>query len=358
MKIAIDASQIIYGTGVSVYTKNLIRSLLRIDRDNRYIILGGSLRRYDELNKKVINIITGKANADKLLYPVPPTFFDVLFNKLGFNIDHIIGKTDVFHSSDWVQPASDSYKVTTIHDLVPVLYPKMSDPKIVEVHKRRLDRVKRLVNAIIVPSAATKIDLSRLGFNETKIHVIPEAVDPDFKKPTSDETQKIKGKYKLKEKYLLAVGTSPRKNLDRIISAFEKIRIDKSLKLAVVGEVKKYHDVRNVVFLGHVPFSDLPKIYSGSEALVYPSLYEGFGLPILEAFKLGVPVLTSNIGCMKELANDAAVLVDPNDTDSITDGMIKLFSKREYYIKAGRSEEKKYTWEQTAKMTLDVYQNH
>lgn len=359
MKITIDASQIVYETGVSVYTKNLIRSLSEIDKKNTYQIIGGSLRRLDELREKINTLIDGKHNFSSFLYPLPPKASDFLFNRIGIiNIDNFIGKSDVFHSSDWTQPRTDAFKVTTVHDLVPVLYPKLTDPNIVLVHRRRLERVKNYADRIIVPSYATKNDLMNLGFGEEKIVVIPEAVDPDLKKPTEKEVLSIKKRYRITGKYLLAVGANPRKNVERIISAFERLRSESSYKLVVVGEVKKHTPVRNVIFLGHIPSPDLSKIYCGSEALIYPSLYEGFGLPVIEAYHLGVPVLTSNTGSLNEVGSDASIVVDPYSVDAITNGLKKLLSKRDEYIRKGKEAVKKYSWTQTARKTLELYESN
>lgn len=357
MKITIDASQIVYGTGVSVYTKNLIRSLAKVDRSNTYQIIGGSLRKYYELKKEVDLLYKDKKNYSSLLFPIPPTFFEFIFNRIGVvKIDTLIGKPDVFHSSDWTQPYTDAYKVTTIHDLIPIKYPKLIDPKITAVHKRRLERVRKYVDKIIVPSSSTREDMINVGFKEEKIVIIPEAPDPELKRPLRDDILKTMKRYRINGNYLLAIGTNPRKNVDRIISAFEKLRADSSIKLVFIGEIKKAVLVRNVIFLGHIPREDMSKIYCGCEALIYPSLYEGFGLPVLEAFSLGVPVLTSNIGSLKEVGNNAAVLVDPYNVDAIVDGMTKLLSKKEEYIKKGREVVKKYTWEESARKTLQIYE--
>ena len=355
MKIAVDISQIVYGTGVSVYTRNLIRALFRIDKDNDYLLYGGSLRRYQELKLKAEQLTDGSSNARCLILPIAPSLSDLIFNKIGFvSIDSLIGKNDVFHSSDWVQPKTDSYTVTTIHDLVPILYPGLTHPKIAAVHRRKLERIKKYVMKIIVPSDTTRNDLLKFGFDKKRIVVIPEAVGEDFKKPKKSEIQKTLRKFNINDRYLLAVGTSKRKNIDRIISAFERVKAGKILKLVVIGEIHHPIEVRNVVFLGHVPAACVPALYSGSDALIYPSLYEGFGLPILEAYKLGVPVLTSNVGSLKEIGS-GSIMVDPYSVDDITEGIKKLISERSRYIAKGKEEIKKYTWEETAKKTLEVY---
>lgn len=358
MKIAIDASQVVYETGVSVYTRNLIKSLLDLDKKNEYTLYGGSLRRLFKLNGIFQELTKEKNNARSLVYPIPPFMADVVFNRLGLNIDQFIGKVDIFHSSDWTQPATSALKITTVHDLVPILYAKMSHPRIVDVHKRRLERVLKYANKVIVPSDTTKSDFAKMGYPEKSIVVIPEAVDSSFHKPNREIINKTRVKYQLNSKYLLVVGTSFRKNIDRIVQAFEKVRVEHRLKLVVVGEVpKSMHFVRNVKYLGNVPQKDIVSLYSGSEALVYPSLYEGFGLPILEAFSLNIPVLTSDRGSMKDIAGIAAVLVNPEDVASISDGIEKLLENKTHYTKLGRKQIKKYNWKKTAALTLELYES-
>ncbi|KKQ48544.1 MAG: Glycosyl transferase group 1 [Candidatus Woesebacteria bacterium GW2011_GWD1_38_10] len=356
MIFTIDASQIIYGTGVSVYTKNLIRTLLNIDKKNTYQIIGGALRRMPELRSSLNAIVDGRKNASASVFPFSPAISDIFFNRIGIlSIDTLIGKSDVFHSSDWTQPKTDAFKVTTVHDIAPVLYPKLSHPKIVEVHTRRLERVKKYVDSIIVPSITTKNDLVKLGFDENIIQVIYEAPDPNLKRSRISEILAVKKKNRIGSRYLLAVGVSKRKNIDKIISAFEKIRADRTLKLVVVGHYEKISQVRNVIFLGYVNESDIYALYSGAEALVYPSLYEGFGLPILEAFSLGIPVVTSDIGSMKEIAGSAAMLVDPNDVDSIKIGIEKVLVDKCKLVRLGKQRVNQFSWNKTAQETLGVY---
>lgn len=339
MKIAIDISSVVYGTGVSVYTKNLVKNLLKIDRENEYILFAGTLRRKKDI-LKFVNSLSG--NFKVKILPIPPTIANFIWNHLhNPPIEIFIGKVDIFHSSDWAQPASNAFKITTIHDLSPVLLPQETPQRIVKVHKARLNWVKKEVDKIIVPSNATKKDLSSLGYKEDKIVVIPEAAEDFFKPSSKNDIKRIHKKYNLPEKYLLAVGTNPRKNLTRIEKAIKNIPIP----LRVVGRD----------FSGFVPDRDLVALYSGAEALVYPSLLEGFGLPVLEAMKCGCPVVTSNLSSLKEISRDAAVLVDPYSIPSIASGIKKAISNRDILIKKGYKEANKYSWENTAKITLEVY---
>jgi glycosyltransferase involved in cell wall biosynthesis len=358
MKITIDISSIVYGTGVSVYTKNLVENLLKVDEENEYVLFGGSLRRSGEIRDwlDTFKDETFKASFENRVFPIPPIVADVVWNRLHvLPIEKLIGKIDVFHSSDWTQPPSRAYKVTTIHDLVPLKYPKLSHPKIVAVHKRRFRWIKKVVDRVIVPSETTKSDLLKLGISKEKITVISEAPDPIFKPARLKEINVLKRRFRIGNRYILAVGITPRKNLERTIEAFEKVKSE-GMKLAVVGEPKtKTYEKRGVVYLGHVLKEEMAILYSGAEVLVYPSLYEGFGLPILEAFVCKTCVVTSNFGAMAEVAGSAAVLVDPYDTGSIVEGVKKAMRNKKDFIKKGLIRVKDFSWKKTAKMTLEIY---
>jgi len=359
MKIAIDISQIVYETGVSHYTKNLVTNLLKIDQDNSYILFAGSLRRKTDIQKFADSL---SGNFELKVFPLPPTVLSFMWNNLHIlPIEKLIGKIDILHTSDWAESPSSAFKVTTVHDLAPILYPNLFPRdivrNIVNTHKLRLSWVMKESNRIVVPSEATKKDLAKLGFNEKIIRVIPEAVSPNFKKATDEEILALKKKYKISGDYVLSVGMNPRKNTQRIIEAFDKSRYGKDLKLVFIG-LPKYISVqenRNIRIVGHVKNEELNILYSGAKALIYPSLYEGFGLPILEAFACECPVVTSNISSLAEVAGDAAVLVDPYDVNSIAEGIEKALRGPKGLIEKGLERIKDFSWEKTARMTLAVY---
>jgi glycosyltransferase involved in cell wall biosynthesis len=217
--------------------------------------------------------------------------------------------------------------------------------------------VRKESKRIIVPSESTKSDLARLGFNENEIRVIPEAPSDIFKPASTESIENLKKKYKISGKYILGIGINIRKNTENVIKAFDLARAGQDLKLVLVG-FPKYSNIketRNVRIAGHVPFRELPALYSGAEALVYPSFYEGYGLPILESFACGTPVVTSNVSSMPEVAGDAAVLVDPYDVNSIAEGITKALNGPKGLIEKGFTRVKQFSWEKTARMTLDVY---
>ncbi len=355
MRVAIDVSQVVYGTGVAEYTKLLLRNLSRIDAENEYVLFGGSLRRGEYLKNVISSLALGPRFQLKQ-FLIPPTLSDFMWNRLHLlPIEKLIGKVDVFHSSDWSQPPSSAFKVTTVHDLAPILFPNLTPRKIVHTHLVKLTRVKEEVDRIIVPSNATRMDLIKFGVDESKIRVIPEAPSEIFNEQSSEEIERVKRKYGIRGKYLLGVGINARKNTRRIVEAFSKIRTGE-LKLVLIGNPQvTLGETRGISLLGFVPDADRPALYSGAEGLLYPSLYEGFGLPILEAFACGCPVLTSNRSSMEEVAGGAATLVDPDDVLSIAEGIKYLLEHKKTLQKKGFVEVKKYSWEETAKKTLEVY---
>lgn len=357
MRVAIDISSVIYETGVSWYTRNLVKSLLKIDETDQFLLFGGSLRRERELRQFVDSV--AQKNVESKIVPFPPILASFLWNNLHrFPIENFIGKVDVFHSSDWTQPPSKAFKVTTIHDLVPLRFPEISHPQIVKAHKQRLKWVKKEVDKVITVSQATKKEIIELlDISPERINVIPEAPDLSFKKHPKEDVSNVLKKYRINRDYLLVVGADPRKNISAAIQAFVQVRKRMTgLNLVIVG--RPWEDIPNmegVKVLGHIGREELASLYSGAKTLVYTSLYEGFGLPILEAMQLECPVVTSNISSMPEVAGKAAVLVNPKDPSNIAKGIEKAFKEKEELIKKGKERAREFSWERTAQETLKVY---
>ncbi len=347
MRVAIDISQIVYGTGVSTYTENLVRTLLKIDSEDEFTLFAGAFRRRGDILRSF-----PKAR----IFPIPPVLADLIWNKFHIlPIEKLIGNIDVFHTSDWAEPPSNAFKVTTVHDLYALKFPKMVPPKILEVQKRKLSWVTRESKRIIVPSNSTKTDLTDLGVDTNIIRVIPEA--PSFSKANEAQVESVKKKYQIQGDYLISIGVTELKNTKRVIEAFHLSSAGKELKLVLVGrpsgtEVKPE---RNLRVLGFVPQNDLRALLTGSRGLIFASLYEGYGIPILDAFACGVPVVTSNISSMPEVAGGAAVLVDPYDASSIADGIAKTLDGPKGLIEKGLARVSGFTWEETAKQTLEIY---
>jgi len=380
MKIGIDISQIVYGTGVSVYARNLIenllkidrenQNLLKIDRENQYLLFASSLRRKKELHRYIAILLKRYPNVSAKIFPFPPTLLSFIWNSLHvLPIENFIGNIDIFFSSDWTQPPAKRAKlVTIVHDLVPWRYPKTLTKKIIATHYNRMKWVKKEVDAIIVDSQSTQNDLIKIvKIPKRKIYVIYPGIDKRrFYLQSEEKINQIKRKYGLSN-YILAVSTrEPRKNFIRIIEAFKKLstqggpassRKNKNLQLAIAGKYGWGNNssklkVKNSKLLGYVPDEDLAPLYSGAQCFVYPSLYEGFGLPILEAMACGCPVITSNTSSMPEVAGEAAILINPRKTIEITQAIDKIINSKklaEKLSKKGIEQAKKFSWEKTAR---------
>ena len=347
MRIAIDISQIVYGTGVSLYTKKLVENLLMIDRSDEYILWAGVLRRKQDVLRTF---------PQAKVFPLPPVLADFVWNRLHIlPIEKFIGRVDVFHSSDWAEPPSRAFKVTTVHDLIPLKFPKLIHRRILESHIRRLEWVKRESDRVIVPSKSTMADLINYGVSDEKIRVIPEA--GILSRADDGSVSKVKTKYKILGDYLVAFASGPYKNIERIKKAFELSAAGKNLKLIIVGRqsVALVKEDRNVRLTGFVKEDERAALLTGSRGLVFASIYEGFGQPILDAFACGVPVVTSNTGSMGEVAGDAASLVDPNSVASISSGIEKILRGPKAYVERGSKRASEFSWQKTADETLEVY---
>jgi glycosyltransferase involved in cell wall biosynthesis len=362
MRIGLDVSQVVFpGTGVGRYTRELVTALLKVGPENEYVLFGSSLRRLGDLRTFAAQIALPDRVIPKF-YPLPPTIAEPIFNVFPRPvIDNFIGSLDVLQTSDWLEPRSRAPKVTVVHDLAMFRYPEIAQPKILATHKRKLDLVKKEDRAVIAVSVSTKKDLVELlGFSPKKIAVIYEAANRNFKPVGRQLPMAIASKCCITQPYILALGTrEPRKNLKRIMAAFARLGTD-TWQLVIVGNFGWGEDIKpqaNVVVTGFVADEELPALYSGAEVFVYPALYEGFGLPVLEAMQCGTPVVTANIASLPEVAGDAAVLVEPTSTEAIASGIKKALGNRRELIAKGHQQAKKFSWEETARQTLAVYKS-
>lgn len=342
MKIAIDISQVVYeGSGVARYTQSLIEAVLKYDQKNAYTFFFSSLRR--KLDYSLSKKITEKHILKR--YYLPPAFLDILWNQLHFfSIDNFIGKNDLLVTSDWTESPSKAKKITVVHDLVYLKFPETLHKKIIDVQKRRLRWVKKESKLIIADSYNTKQDLIELlKIPKEKIEVVYPPVSVISQ--TKGKIIKTLKKYNLNRPFILTVGKiEPRKNIGRLISAFLKTKC-RNIDLIIVGakgwETDYYQSclrrqaivnnqqVKNIRFLGFIPDSELYSLYQSALFFVLPSIYEGFGLPVIEAMKLGCPVAASNTSSLKEIAENYAFLFNPYNEDEITKTLIKLIEDKE-----------------------------
>jgi len=357
MKIAIDISQAIYGTGVSVYTKNLAAYLIKQFPNDQFILFGGSLRRKQELQS-----LARKIKGVPHIYPFPPTFMDLIWNSLHIlPVEKLIGDVDIIHTSDWTEPPSKCPKITTVHDLIPFKFPQTSTESIRNTHKKRLAWVMRESDRIIAVSQSTKEDLiSILKVPEEKIVVISEGVEERYCPQSVDVQETIKKRYHINEDYIFTLSTlEPRKNQARLIKAFKIVKETyPNLQLIIAGKTgwgEIPEPVIDVLMPGFVPDADLPGLYSGCLAFVLPSIYEGFGLSPLQAMACGASVAVSNVSSLPEVVGEAGVLFDPESVESIAAGIIEAIKNRGSLKEKSLAQAAKFTWEKTAKETYRVY---
>jgi len=287
-------------------------------------------------------------------------------------------KPDVFHSIrdslPWWCPCKTKI-VVTIRDLTWLVFPKFFDRTTVAYAKKRLEFIVKKADAIISISENTKKDiLNAANCDESKIEVVYNGIDLEKNRvinQISQETKEnLKKKYSLPAQYLLFIGElRENKNILRLCEAFILLRQRYNIphKLVLIGRndfMKERVDeaIRgceaDFILPGYVADEDLVYIYNLADVFVFPTLYEGFGNPILEAMACGTPVVSSDCSSVPEVAGGAALLIEPTETEQICDAMYRLLSNaglRDYYVKAGLKRVREFSWEETAKGYLDVY---
>jgi glycosyltransferase involved in cell wall biosynthesis len=371
LNVGIDITATIYGRGVSRYTSNLVRGLLW-NKDVRAVLYGSSLRQRSELIQ-IAEQLKKETNskAETVIQSYPPSLYNFMWNKIGYpRIKSILPSIQVFHSWDWLQPPDrDLPLVSTIHDMALAKFPETAHPKIKHMHEQSWKILKERKAHIIAVSRATKNDIVQLlNIPEELVHVVHEALPLEVKYTAESLTEEMEAevvaRLHLDRPYILFVGTrEPRKNLARLIEAWLPMQND--IDLVIAGEVgwdgsdKKYTNIPNLRFLGRVSDIDLSVLYTHTKVFAFPSLYEGFGLPILEAFYHGAPVVTSNTSSMPEVAGNAAELVDPLSVESIQAGLKKILNETESEQQTRMQRmiirQHMFNWEKVTEETIAVY---
>lgn len=366
MKIGIDISQIVFeGTGVGRFTHDLTETILTHDSDNEWTFFFSSLRQ--NINPHIKSLV--KKKGYRLLeYKVPPTALSFLWNTLHrMKVEKVVANLDWFITSDWTEGPSNMKKATIIHDLVYVRYPETVHNNILQTQKKRMHWVQKESKIIFADSTTTKEDaISLLNIDRNKIFVNYPGVH--IAKPSLADITKTLAKFNLKNKFILSVGKiEPRKNIKRLIEAFITLN-KKSVDLVIVGHQgwdtqtsKKKSQTGNIKFLNFVSNTELSSLYASCLLFVYPSLYEGFGYPIVEAMSLGAPVATSNTSSMKEIAENRSVLFDPMDISSISQSMNRIIEDgdlKNKCIKTGIMRSRDFSWKSYYQNMIKTLKNN
>lgn len=359
MNIGIDASSLTNRpfSGVGKYVYHLLESLAALDNQNKYYVC------YKLSRLKKFRLFKRPQQKNFSLKIINHPFDFILHSRL-----------DLFHGTDVFVPDSSSLsKIATFHDIFVILFNDFSSEhfrkKKEEDYKKALEKADYLISI----SECTKRDLiSHFKVPENKISVIYSGVTKNFYPRPEEEITRILKKYQIHNDYMFFVGTlQKRKNLDRLLEAYHKISKNhfKQLVLVLAGEpgwggqefISKIQDSKlenKVRLLGYVPEEDLPALYSGAKLFFFPSLYEGFGLPVLEALACGCPVLCSNTSAIPEVAGNAAILADPLDVDKLTQEGLKLLTDenlRQALRQKGFEQIKKFSWEKMASEIIFLY---
>ncbi len=363
-KIAIDARKI-RDFGIGTYVRNLIRGLAEIDRENSYFL------------------ITGPAGREALKN-LPENFRVTIQRSPVYSIrelftlsQHLLRlRVDLYHATHYVMPLIVPCRaVVTIHDIIHLLYPEFLPNRLAFLYAERMIRrsLKR-GDRILSVSKNTKADLkSYFQVDGKKIEVVYNGIEDVYRRQlSSEDLERWMRNLGLQRPYLLFVGNpKPHKNLDNVVKAYARALElhDFPHPLVCVGdrdgiEFKIRQRARQlgiedrIVLLGHVAQEALPAIYQGCAVFLYPTLYEGFGLPVVEAMASRVPVITSNTSALKEIAAGYADLVHPLDLEGMAEAIVRCVSDSDHrrsLRKLGGRRSEDFRWRQAAEQTLDIY---
>ncbi|NDJ76575.1 MAG: glycosyltransferase family 4 protein [Chloroflexi bacterium] len=372
MKIGVDYTAAYeQGAGIGRYVRELVRALAAQDQQTPYrLFVAGAAQ----------NGLPPVPGPNFSWHPtrITPRWFARIWYRLRLPlpVESFIGQVKLYHATDFTLPPTlpGVRTLLTVHDLSFVRAPETATPVLKAYLDKVVPRSVRRAFHVLADSQATKDDLVELyGTPPEKITVLLSGVNAEFL-PVKDATARkaVRERYGIPEKpYVFSIGTvQPRKNYTRLIRALAALGPPyDDVQLVIAGgrgwlespiyqTVKDYHLSERVHFIGFAREEDLPALYSGAACMAYPSLYEGFGFPVLEAMACGTPVITSTLSSMPEVAGDAALLVDPYDMSAIADALERLLSDQTLcmnLVQRGLAQAGQFTWQRTAQHLQDIY---
>jgi alpha-1,3-rhamnosyl/mannosyltransferase len=367
MRIALDGRTIQdHFPGIGRYTFNLALALAESGPADDILLLHNQRNRNTRFD---LDLLRAKPNLSVLESNSP--YFS-LVDQWRIPRQLRARQSALYHSPYYVMPYfAPCPAVVTVHDLIPLLYPHYFTAA------RRLEfyatvrLATRAARMVVADSEATAADVRRLlHLDARKVRVVHAAADPTLVRPDDAVIASVRARYNLPETYVLYVGSNkPHKNLIRLVEAWSKMPNRNRTQLVLAGSWDSRHNEARLAatrlglesdirWLGSTPQHDLAAVYSGATLFVFPSEYEGFGLPVLEAMACGVPVLCSNSSSLPEVAGDAAVLLDPGDSDSWAEAIQRLLADeglRMMYGERGLRRADQFTWSETARQMREVY---
>lgn len=359
------------GGGIGRLTRDLVTALSALDDETNYKLFIAGAKLSDSPPTLAPNFRWKPTR-------ITPKWLARIWHRtrLPIPIETFIGDVDLFHATDFTLPPTlpKTKSIVTVHDLSYVRVSDAASPRLKAYLDKVVPRSVKRATHVIADSQATKDDLMQLyKISSNKVSVLLSGVDSRYKPiDNSVVNMTMRNKYDIPNApYLFSIGTiQPRKNYSRVIRALKHLREQGyDLHLVIAGgkgwlEDEMYktldetslHDV--VHLIGFADEADIPALYSGAECVVFPSLYEGFGFPVLESMACGTPVVTSNVSSLPEVAGDAALMVNPYDVEAITHAVGQILENsqlRDTLIKRGFEQASKFTWENSAKQLQKIY---
>lgn len=374
-KICLDLQPLLsVKTGIGYYAENLIKNLIKREKNN----YKGEIYTLLEKNKKIE--LEGIKWSNHQLLPHFYRRLDFFWKCIPFSINFLIKDNfDIYHSFDLRLPYKIRGKsILTIHDLIPFLFPEfyinMNKKSVYNYIKSNAERA----DIIVTSSEYSKKEIVKLlNISEEKIKIVPAGIEllRYSKNNSVQEIENITAKYKLPPKFILYLGAlEPRKNIPNIILGFSKYKeekVDSDIKLVIAGKKAwKYEKIfetyelseykKDIIFTDYVDEKDKIILYKMAKLFIFPSLYEGFGMPVLEAMASGTPVITSNNSSLPEVVGEAGILVNPDSVEEISEAIAKILDGEEDYVNdlifKGKERAKNFTWEKSTKLLEDIYE--
>lgn len=366
MKICIDAHVLGDKSGGNeTYYRNILENIYDClnEDDELFVLLDDENEQKKIEAKKLKNV---KTIMFKYANPI---------KRYGYEISRIVEKynIDVLHTQYYAPIIKNCRLVVTIHDVSFIHYPECFNRMELIRNKLWIRNAAKRADSILTVSEYSKQDIvNQFGVDKNKVHVTHLAPSNIFKKLENKEVEEAEKKFEIEEPYILAVGNlQPRKNLVRLINSYVKLKEngDFKHKLVIVGKkawkydsifstLKNHNLFDHIILTDYVSEEDLVRLYNGADIFVYPSIFEGFGLPVIEAMACGAPVITSNTTSLPEVAGDAAVYIDPYSEEDIINKIKSLSMDSELRAKLkqkGLDRAKSFSWKTTASKVMDTY---
>jgi glycosyltransferase involved in cell wall biosynthesis len=362
------------GAGIGRYTRELVRSAVALGGPFHYVLFyaAGGLPADSPYLADVRKLCANYAHVRAVAIHLSPRLLTIVWQRLRLPLyaEVFTGPLDVLHAPDFVLPPTRARTLLTIHDLTFLVYPHCFEPSLARYLRRAVPRHLRRANLVLADSQATRNDLVRLvRVAPERIVVVYPGVREQFRPRSSASTEAVRQRLGLPPEFLLFVGTlEPRKNIVCLLEAYHQLRTrgHSVPPLVIAGRkgwlyqnifetVERLGLQSHVIFLDFVADEDLPALYSMARVFVYPSLYEGFGLPVVEALACGTPVVTTRVASLPEVAGDAAILVNPLEPDAIADGIQQALARAPALRAAAPGAARRFTWEQSGRALLACY---